>query len=104
MEKSNVLTGELLDEVTFTLDELARACSVEPQWIMERVEAGIIHGELKQSATWCFASADLVRARRLISIEKGFDADPELAAMVTDLIEEVNSLKHRLKVAGFIEN
>jgi chaperone modulatory protein CbpM len=100
MTQNDILTGELLDEVTLTLEELAQACAVDPEWIVARVEAGILGGTLQQPVAWCFASADLVRARRLVSIERDFDANQELAALVADLIEEVGHLKMRLKAAG----
>ena len=98
MTYHDVSIGELLDDTTLTLEELAKACSVAPNWVLERVEAGLLNGKLKEKTSWCFISADLVRARRLISIEKGFDANPELAALVADLIEEVNRLKRHLNV------
>lgn len=104
MAQQNVLIGELLDEDALTLEELALACSVEPEWIQERVEAGLINGKYKESTTWFFASTDLVRVRRLLSIERDFDANPELAALVTDLIEEVNRLKQRIGVAELLED
>lgn len=96
MTQNDILMGEVLDDFTLTLEELARACSVEPQWVLARVEAGILGGTLLEPATWCFASVDLVRARQLVSIERDFDANEELAALVVDLIEEVR----RLKAAG----
>ena len=97
MVNKDVSIGELLDETTLTLEELALACAVEPEWILERIDAGILTGTLREETTWCFVSADLVRARRLVSIERDFDANPELAALVADLIEEVNRLKQQLK-------
>ncbi len=92
MRQDDILSGQLLDEVALSLDELARACAVDPQWIVQRVEAGVLSGTA-QSRTFYFASASLVRARRLINIERNFDANLELAALVVDLMEEVERLK-----------
>ncbi len=47
--------------------------------------------------TWRFSSATLVRARRVAQLEATFDADPYLAAMTTDLMEEVARLRRRLR-------
>ena len=93
MRQDEILSGQLLDEVALSLDELARACAVDPQWIVQRVEAGVLSGT-PQSPNFYFASASLVRARRLISIERNFDANQELAALVVDLMEEVERLKN----------
>jgi chaperone modulatory protein CbpM len=101
MTHDDLLTGALLDDVCLTVDELAQACATEPRWIIERVEAGYLCGEPSQPPTqWRFASAELLRARRLVVTERDFDANPELAALVVDLIEEVHQLRHRLHAAG----
>ncbi len=97
------LVGELLEEAALTLDELARACRVPPGWVIERVESGLIDVSPSQPGVWRFTSASLVRARRLVSLETTFDAAPELAALTTDLIEEVAQLRQRLRDAGLDE-
>ncbi|VXC46122.1 Chaperone modulatory protein CbpM [Pseudomonas sp. 8AS] len=101
MPSIEIIASVVVDEVTLDLDELARACAVEAVWIVERVEAGLL-GALnrQQPADWRFSSAELARARRLVALERDFDANPELAALVADLIEEVARLKGRLKAAG----
>jgi chaperone modulatory protein CbpM len=101
MTRDDILTGELLDDITLSLDELARACAIEPQWIVERVEAGILCSSLAgEPACWTFVSADLARVRQLVAVERDFDANPELAALVVDLLEEVRALRSRLEAAG----
>lgn len=88
--------GEVLHEAALTADELAHACCVAPSWVHDRVETGILGVDLS-SGTWRFDSLALVRARRLIQLEVTFDADPQLAALTTDLIEEVALLRQRLR-------
>jgi chaperone modulatory protein CbpM len=100
MAQDDILSGVVLDEVALSLEDLARACAVEPQWIVERVEAGLLGGVSLESVERRFVSADLVRARRLAALERDFDANQELAALVVDLIEEVGRLRGRLKAAG----
>jgi chaperone modulatory protein CbpM len=100
MAQDDILTGVVLDEVALTLEDLARACAVEPQWIVERVEAGLLGSASLNSVELRFVSADLARARRLAALERDFDANQELAALVVDLIEEVARLRGRLKAAG----
>ena len=94
------LAGELLEEAALTLDELARACRVPPGWVIERVESGLLQANTSPPGQWRFASASLVRARRLSQLETTFDAAPELAALTADLIEEVLHLRQRLRTAG----
>jgi len=100
MAQDDILAGVLLDEVALTLEDLARACAVESRWVVERVEAGLLGNASMKSVEWRFISADLARARRLAALERDFDANQELAALVVDLIEEVGRLRGRLKAAG----
>ncbi|MDQ3214592.1 MAG: chaperone modulator CbpM [Pseudomonadota bacterium] len=84
----------LIDEETLDLQELASACAVPVTWIVERIEAGLLAcvssgGEMR------FASAHLVRARRMVTTERRFDANQEVAALVADLIEEIEQLRRQ---------
>lgn len=89
--------AELLDEQPrLTLEDLARTCCMGPDWVVERLEAGLLQGE-QAGGHWRFSSASVVRARRLARLESTFDADPELAALTADLIEEVTALRQRLR-------
>jgi chaperone modulatory protein CbpM len=47
-----------------------------------------------------FRSGDLVRARRLRSLEQAFDANEDIAALVLDLGDEIHRLRTRLRVIG----
>lgn len=116
MGQTQIMIGVALEESALTVDELARACAVEPDWVVERVQTGILGGpaapEPEQQppqqpqqpqpapSGWRFTSLDLVRARRLRDIERTFDADEHLAALVVDLSEEVRRLRARLRAAG----
>ena len=93
----NNALAELLDEqARLTLDELARTCCMAPGWVVQRLEAGLLQGE-QAEGRWQFSSATVVRARRLARLESTFDADPQLAALTADLIEEVATLRQQLR-------
>jgi chaperone modulatory protein CbpM len=87
--------GELLEGQCFSLEELAQSCGVAPRWVQERVEAGVLRVDTA-SGDWRFDSVCVVRARRLLQLETTFDADPQLAALTADLIEELMALRRRL--------
>ena len=90
-----------VDEAALTLDELARACSVDPGWVVHRVQTGILLGGTSAAPeAWRFTSVDLVRARHLVRVERDFDANEEVAALVVDLTEEIRRLRSRLRAAG----
>ena len=96
MVTNQIVTGVLIDEVALEVEELARACRVEPDWVVRHVQAGV----LGEPASLRFRSGDLARARRLLELERHFDADEELAALVIDLADEVRRLRARLRALG----
>jgi chaperone modulatory protein CbpM len=95
------ITAVLIDEAALTLEELARACAVEHDWVVQRVRTGIlIESASEDSVSWRFTSADLVRARRLCQVERDFEANDDVAALVVDLSEEISRLRRKLSAAG----
>jgi chaperone modulatory protein CbpM len=101
MAEITSLSGVLLDDAALTVEELARACKVEPDWVVRRAHAGILGGHAAVQVTeWRFRSVDLQRARRLLRVEQDFDANEDVAALVVDLTEEVRRLRARLHALG----
>ena len=102
MHTTQIVYGVLLDDAALTLDELARACAMEPGWVAARVQAGLIgSGPTRpEAADRRFTSADLARAQRLAFAERVFGTDEHGAALMADLIDEVNRLRRIVARAG----
>jgi len=89
------------ESVVLTVSELARACHVTEAWIIERVDTGLIDVDTAGGPTrWRFVDTHLSRVRCMVSMERQMDANPELAALVADLVEQVRQLRGRLKGIG----
>ena len=96
-----IVQAVLVDEAALTLEELAQACAVEPDWVVRRVRTGILLDSAPDNVVaWRFTSADLVRARRLCQVERDFEANDDVAALVVDLSEEIRRLRCKLSAAG----
>lgn len=95
------LAAQLLEDAVLSLEEIATSCRVQVDWVIARVRDELL-GELPPAAPgdWMFSGAHLLRLRRIRALERDFDADPELAALVVDLLEEVERLRLRLRHAG----
>lgn len=100
MHDDDILTATVLEDACLTLEELARACSVSPEWVKRHVEEGVLSGLGGASSEWRFTSRELWRARHIHALERDFDAVPELAALVADLLEELDTLRTHLRRAG----
>jgi chaperone modulatory protein CbpM len=102
MTTAEAITAALLDDRALTADELACACSVSVDWVVRHVEEGALECHGESVAHWRFSSRDLGRARRIRALERDFDAVPELAALVADMLDEMDALRTRLRRAGML--
>jgi chaperone modulatory protein CbpM len=98
---TEAITALLLDDTRLGLEELALSCTVSRDWVVEHVRAGVLLERADPDPNvWFFTSRDLVRARHLCALERQFDANPELAGLVVDLVEELDRLRARMKREG----
>ena len=95
---------DVLEAQALSLEELARACRMDSHWVIERVSTGILQCDagcdaqnLSAHTSWRFSTHTVIRARRIADLERIFDADPQLAALTADLMEEVRQLRKQIK-------
>ena len=100
MTDDDILIGYVLEGRCFTLEELCSAGGLEPEWLLRHIEEGLFPSPEGARTEWRFTSIALARARRMRAIERDFEAVPELAALVADLLEEVDALRARLRREG----
>ena len=81
-----------------TLEELSRAAALPPEWVAERVNAGLIEpaDEPGGPGRWRFEAVIVRRVRSMHHTERCFGAVPELAALVADLEDEIAQLRAAL--------
>jgi chaperone modulatory protein CbpM len=91
---------QILEGACLTLEQLCAAAALERDWLVRRVEEGLIPASGSAVAEWRFAAVHVVRARRMHDIERTYEAAPELAALVADMLEELDDLRARLRRAG----
>jgi chaperone modulatory protein CbpM len=91
---SQEISGISLEDALLSLDELATSCNVSHEWVVEHVQCGVLLEDAGDDpALWVFGSQSLIRARRILALEKDFDSNPELAGLVADLVEEIEYLR-----------
>ena len=100
MRDEDILIGHVMSEGGFSLEEVATLCTADAAWVQYRLEEGLIPQAEVAGGVWRLSTEGLVRARRMRRIEHDFESGPELAALVADLLEEVESLRARLRRAG----
>ncbi|MCS6317640.1 MAG: MerR family transcriptional regulator [Nitrospira sp.] len=100
-QPQDILIGTVIgDESVLSIEELARACGAESQWIIELVAIGVLEPEGPETSTWRFHAADLTCARRMARLQRDFDASLDAAAAMLELLEQIEQLRARLKQTG----
>ena len=97
------LTGLILDEdCLFSLDDVSRACSVRTEYIIELVDEGIVEpvGQQRELKQWSFTGKSLLRARKARRLQQDLGINLAGAAVVLDMMEEIEHLRERLRRLG----
>ncbi|MFN3544892.1 MAG: chaperone modulator CbpM [Thiobacillus sp.] len=100
MADDDILIGTLMEDSWLTLEQVAAACAVEPDWLVRHLQEGLIPHAESVSGVWRFSGLALVHARRMRALERDFDAVPELAALMADLLAELDALRTRVRTLG----
>ena len=100
MADKDIVAGSIMEDATLTVEQVCTVVAVEREWILRHVEEGLFLVSGTTVTEWRFSSADLRRAQRMRALERDFDAAPELAALMADMLEEMDELRARLRRAG----
>ena len=99
--EQDLLTGSVIgDEGVLSIEELARTCSAEAKWIIELVAVGVLGPQGTDISRWRFRAADLTCARRVARLQRDFEASLDAAAVMLDLLDQIERLRARLQRAG----
>lgn len=88
----------VLGEAWLELDQLCNMAGVSELWVCQRIELGLLAPAAREPADPPrFTADDLRRVRRMASLERDFDAVPELASLVAELELEIAVMRERLR-------
>jgi chaperone modulatory protein CbpM len=87
-------------DLQFSLTELSRACGVEVALLESLVHEGVLTPQGEQPAQWRFEGAILPRARIATRLLLDLELSASGAALVLELLEEIDALKSQLRRFG----
>lgn len=97
------LSGIILEELTeLTLVELSRACAVHVDCIVELVKEGLISPLGREPHGWRFNGAHMRRASVALRLQHDLGVNLAGAALVLQLLDEIETLRARLRVMGHV--
>ena len=81
------------------LDELAGACQVEPDFIRRLLDEGLLE-PAPAAPPAGFGGDELARVRRIVRLQRDFEASLASVALMLDLLDEIDRLQGLLRRAG----
>ncbi len=87
------------EEALLTLAELCRAAAVEAEAVRAMVEEGILEPVGKERHEWRFPGTSLRRVRLVVRLQEELHVNLPGAALVLELLERIEELESRLRVA-----
>ena len=92
------ITGLILEEQTeLSLDDLCRACTAQAGRIVELVDEGLLTPAGRAPGEWRFTGVHLHRARIALRLESDLGVNLAGAALVLELLDELDTLRERVQ-------
>lgn len=79
------------------IEELCRATGVEPDFIQELIEYGVIEPRGFTYETWRFDASHLRRIRTAAHLHRDLEVNIAGAAIILDLLDEMEEMKSELE-------
>lgn len=96
-DRHKILQGEVFEtEVELTLSDLCHVCSVTTERVVHFVDAGLVEPVGREPAQWRFSGVSVQRIVRAERLSRDLNVNAAGAALVLDLLEEMERLRQRL--------
>lgn len=92
----------LVDADALALEDFALACGTGVDFIHALIDEGLLKPQPQPPAGggWRFGGEELARVRRIRRLQRDFDANLQSVAVMLDLLDEIDSLRARLRRVG----
>jgi chaperone modulatory protein CbpM len=98
-QQDTALEGVVLDEGTLvTITELTEVCQLNLTQIKRMVGEGLLHPRGARPEHWCFSGVEIQRARCALRLQRDLDLNLAGAALALELLEEIHSLRNRVRL------
>lgn len=94
----DLMTGEIIEERRdLSLADLCRSCRLPAERVFELVDEGVIEPAGRDPRRWRFHGVSVRRVRCVQRLEQDLGVNVAGAAVVLDLLEELERLRARLR-------
>lgn len=93
-----LISAILLDETSeVSLEELCVLCGARPEDLAAMVSEGLLQPRPSARGEWRFSGVQIRRARRAVRLTRDLEVNVAGAALATDLLEELDTLRARVR-------
>lgn len=89
-------------DLAFSYSELCMACPGQDEQLLALVDEGVLQPQGGGPQDWVFQGDALLRARTAMRLQRDLNLGIEGAALVLDLLDEIDALRARLRHAGLL--
>ena len=91
------LTGMILDEqVRLSLEELCEICDLSAETIIDMIDEGLLEPQGRGPGDWRFRCYEVRRVQVALRLQQDLRVNLPGAALILDLLEELEELRRRL--------
>jgi chaperone modulatory protein CbpM len=99
--RDDILTGELLDEGReYDVEAVCRICRTDRDVVIEMVSQGVVDPRGGRAQEWRFSGVAVRRAQIAARLQRELGVNLAGAALALDLLEELETLRRRLRRPG----
>ncbi len=88
------------EQFEFALADLCRACGTDREQVIALVREGVLEPAGRAPEEWRFSGPSLKRTRAALRLAQDLELSLAGAALVLDLLDELETLRSRLRRAG----
>lgn len=94
-----VASGQILEEqASLSVEQMCRTCRISDEMLIDMVEHGILEVEGPDPRRWRFTGTCIKRVHLVLRLQRDLGLDVTGAAIAVDLLEEIESLRARLRI------
>jgi len=99
--REKTLTGEILDEGReYDIETVCRICRTDRDVVIEMVSQGVVDPRGGRSQEWRFTGIAVRRAQIAARLQRELGVNLAGAALALDLLDELETLRRRLRRPG----
>jgi chaperone modulatory protein CbpM len=97
MAKTTIITGVIIDDQNFSLEELCRTCNTDQTFVIELIEHEVITPKGDTAQDWQFQANHISRIEKALSFYHDLGINIPGVSLALELIDKINEHEHTIR-------